>query len=133
MQITGYAWVCLSVRDLDESVEWYRRVLRLDVLMTNADTCAIDAVDRFTYLVDAPSFCVVGLQQRADNDGATFRSGGTGLDHLAFAVGRDSLAASQQHLDHCGIPYAGPTRWQAGAFIELSDPDGIPVWLFEPS
>jgi hypothetical protein len=26
---------------------------------------------------------------------------------------------------------SGPTVWQAGTFIELSDPDGIPVRIFE--
>lgn len=133
MQVTGCAWACLSVRDLDRSLAWYRQVLGLDVLTTNADTCAIDTADRFTYLVDPTSLCVVGLEQRADNDATAFRPESAGLDHLTFAVGPDGLAASQQHLDGCGLAYAGPTRWQAGSFLELIDPDGIPVRIFERS
>lgn len=131
MTLTGYAWVCLSVRDLELSADWYQQSLGLEVLMTNADTCALDADDRFTYLVDHTSFCVLGLQQRADNHGRVFHPKRTGLDHLTFSLAQGDLNACQQRLQRSGIAFEGPTRWQAGSFIELADPDGIPIRLFD--
>lgn len=131
MALTGYAWVCLSVRDLARSVDWYQRTLDLDVLLTNADTCALDADDRFAYLVDRASFCVLGLQQAARNDGSVFASERTGLEHLTFSVAEGGLEACQEWLRQSGVSFRGPTRWRAGSFIELADPDGVPVRFFE--
>lgn len=131
--ITGYAWACLSVRNLDRSVGWYRTVFGLDVLMSIADTCAIDRQDRFVYLIDATSLFVVGLQQSADNDPEPFRATVTGLDHVSLAVAPAGLRQWQQWLRQAGVPFAGPIHWQAGTLLELTDPDGIPVRLFELS
>lgn len=131
--VTGYAWACLSVTELGRSVEWFRSVLNLDVFTTNADTCAIAAADRFTYLIDPISLFVIGLQQTASNDGGAFQSQRTGLDHLTVSAGSDGLAGWQHRFDHLGVAYVGPIRWAAGSFIECRDPDGIPIRVFQLS
>ena len=57
----GYAWVSLRVADLERSVDWYADVLDLAPMVTNSDTCAVDAIERFSYLIHTESLLMVGL------------------------------------------------------------------------
>lgn len=131
--IAGYAWATLAVTDLERSVAWYRQAFGLDVLMTNADTCAIGDADRFVYLVEPSSLFVLGVEQAADNDGGAFAKAAAGIAQLALGVGPGGLVERQAHFNRIGIAYRGPTAWSTGEVLELADPDGIPVLVFEPS
>ena len=58
--------MALRVADLERSVDWYADVLDLVPMVTNNDTCAVDAVERFSYLVNTESLLVVGLHHDPD-------------------------------------------------------------------
>lgn len=130
--VIDYAWAALAVGDLDASVDWYRRVFCLDVLMTNADTCAVGDADRFVYLVDAGTLFVVGLHQRAGAREGLDRDQ-VGLAGLAINVGARQLRPWLAQLEELDIAYRGPTPWASGTVAYLEDPDGIPLLLFEPA
>lgn len=130
--LAGYAWATLAVRDLDSSVAWYRRVFGLDVLMTNADTCAVGDTDRFVYLIEPSTFVVIGLHEAAAGRGR-FCGDRAGLADLALDVGPGKLRAWLTRLDELGVAFRGPTPWSAGTVVHMQDPDGIPLLLFEPS
>ncbi len=130
---SGYAWVTLSVTDLERSVTWYRQVFELEVLMSNADTCAIADEDRFVYLVEPSTLLVVGLQKSAANDGRRFAPESTGLSQVVLTPGTGGLDGCLARLDQLGIPHGGPTEWKTGRVVEISDPDGIALLVFEPS
>lgn len=128
---SGYAWVTLSVTNLERSVDWYRLVFGLEVLMSNADTCAIADEDRFVYLVEPSTLLVVGLQQCDANDHQRFAPTANGLFHVAVAAGEGGLASCLAHFDQLGIDYRGPTPWKTGRAAEITDPDGIALLVFE--
>lgn len=130
---SGYAWVTLSVTDLERSITWYRRVFELEVLISNADTCAIADEDRFVYLIEPSTLLVVGLQQAAANDNQRFAPASTGLSQVTLAAGTGGLDGCLAHLDQLGIDYRGPTEWKTGRAAEITDPDGIALLVFEPA
>jgi catechol 2,3-dioxygenase-like lactoylglutathione lyase family enzyme len=131
--VAGYAWITLAVSDLERSVSWYRQVFGLDVLMTNADTCAVGTAEHFVYLIEPSSLFVLGLKHVAERDSAPFSSSNTGLAEVAIAVGSGRLSDHLAHLDDLGISYRGPSPWKMGTVAEISDPDGIPLRLFDPA
>lgn len=132
MIAASYAWVTLSVTNLERSLEWYRRVFGLEVFMSNPDTCAKADEDRFVYLVEPSTLLVVGLQQCAANEHRRFAPAATGLLHVAFAAGDGGLAGCLARFDRLGIDYRGPTQWKTGRVAEITDPDGIAPMVFEP-
>ena len=133
MSVVGTAYCCLAVTDLDRSVAWYRAALDVQVLLTNAETCAVGSSVRFAYLANESGAFVLGLQtQPTTVDGDTFHAERVGLDHLAVAVAPGSLKHHLSRLDQHHIEHTRATEWAAGRFVALTDPDGIEVRLFEP-
>lgn len=129
--LVGYAWATVVAKDLDRSVAWYREAFGLELLMTNAETCATDA-PRFVHLVDPHSLFVIGLQHGSSGDWAA-AAGRTKLAQLALNVGAGWLPEHLAHLDSMGVPYQGPLPWSTGRVAHLEDPDGIPLLLYEPA
>lgn len=129
--LVGYAWATLAVGDLDTSTAWYRRVFGLDLLLTNADTCAVDT-DHFVYLVEPESLFVIGLHQRAASRRRQIEGDEAGLADLAVNVDPRQLRAWIGRLSDLAVPYRGPTPWSTGTVVHLDDPDGNPLLLFEP-
>jgi glyoxylase I family protein len=123
-ELGAFHHVALTVRHLDASVEWYRRVLGFEVDFQEEGEGRRAAVLRF-----AGGATSVGLVQHGE--GEAFDPTVTGLDHLAFAVGsRDELAAWAARLDAAGVHHSGPIDIPPGAILNFNDPDGIALALF---
>lgn len=59
--------------------------------------------------------------------------GGTGAQHLAFAIAADDLERWARHLDACGVAIESRVRWpKGGESLYVRDPDGHSVELVTP-
>jgi glyoxylase I family protein len=129
----GYAWVSLRVADLERSVDWYADVLDLAPVVTNSDTCAVDAIERFSYMIHTESLLMVGLH----DDPASVVDGragdGLGLHHVAISVHPDDLDAFREQLENAGRQPGQVTSWSYGRWFEIRDPDDNAVRFFAPN
>ena len=80
----GYAWVSLRVAHLERSADWYTDVLDLAPMVTNSDTCAVDAIERFSYLIHTESLLMVGLHHDPALDVGGGAGDGLGLDPVSY-------------------------------------------------
>jgi catechol 2,3-dioxygenase-like lactoylglutathione lyase family enzyme len=59
--------------------------------------------------------------------------GGTGIQHIAFAIGEETRDAWLTRLEQHGIPVESQVRWQRGGeSIYIRDPDGHSIELITP-
>ena len=128
--VTGASHLALTVRDMESSAAWYRRVFGWTVLRRLS---AQEAGSQRVLLLDPHTFFVVGLCQPDDGAGGGFDHRTTGLDHFAFAVADDEeLQRWSSHLEQEGVT-PSPVRKVPGLgrFISFEDPDGIQfeLWL----
>jgi glyoxylase I family protein len=125
--IRGISHLSLSVRDLDASLDFYRRVLDLPVLSEPFVGSAFQGREALL-LAGRVAVC---LQEHAANDGAGFDPARTGLDHLAFHLpSLEALETWIRRLDDLGVDHSEPKRVMFGTMIDFRDPDGIQVELF---
>jgi glyoxylase I family protein len=123
--LLGFHHAGLSVRDLDASVDWYQRVLGLDVRFHEPGETR-----RATVMNFADGSFAVGLVEHRGNT-ADFDPRHTGLDHLAFTVGsREELDAWHDRLTEAGAESSGTIDVPSGAILNFKDPDGIALALF---
>lgn len=125
--LRGFTHVSLSVRDMKESLAFYRDGLGLEVLRDIYAGTVFEGREAML-LVGRMALC---LQEHARNDGTAFEPTRTGLDHFAFFVpSEDDLQAWADQLTARGIEHSGVKPLPGyGHFIELRDPDGIQLEL----
>lgn len=125
--VRGFTHVSLSVRDLDESLAFYRDKLGLPVLAEPYDGVVFDGREAMV-LAGRTALC---LQAHNANGGDDFDPTRTGLDHISFAVnGLEALHEFASHLTEVGVDHSGVKPLPGfGDFIELRDPNGILVEL----
>jgi catechol 2,3-dioxygenase len=114
--------VHLTVSDLERSVEYYRRVVGLDVLEQGAGRAALGA----------DSTELLGL---VEEPGAQPSDGYTGLYHFALLVpDRPSLARWLAHAVRDQVPLTGLSDHYVSEAIYLRDPDrhGIEIYADRP-
>ncbi|MGH2735774.1 MAG: VOC family protein [Actinomycetota bacterium] len=123
----GITHVSLSVSDLEQSLDFYHRILNLPILVPPFDG---EVFDGRQVMLTAGRIALC-LQAHTANEGEAFEPTRTGLDHFALRVeSRSELEQWSIRLDREGIPHSEIKP--AGAFgqmIELRDPDGIQLEL----
>jgi glyoxylase I family protein len=126
MHVSAWNHVSLSVRDLAASVEWYTRVLGLEVAFDEPEAEGRRAaVLRFRE--GGPA---LGLTQHGEG-GPPFDPTVTGLDHAAFRVATaEELDEWAAHLDAHQVTHSGAIDLPPGRILNLKDPDGIALALF---
>ena len=129
----GYAWVSLRVADLERSVDWYADVMDLAPMVTNSDTCAVDAIERFSYLIHTESLLMVGLHHDPTLEVGSRAGDGLGLHHVAISVHADDLNAFREQLENAGRQPGQVTSWSYGRWFEIRDPDDNAVRFFAPN
>lgn len=128
--ITGRTEITLSVRDVDVSAGWYRRLLEMD---QTYDHTSDDGRMRYVCLVEPKTDFVLCLVGHAENTGNEFSEFRTGLDHLEFLVGqRSDLAGWATRLDEMGVKHSGvkDPDYTPNAMLTFRDPDNIQLEFF---
>ena len=120
--------VALTVRDLDNSVPWYTRLL-------DAEPVLDEDTGPFRHVVWNLDGTLLGLHQFPDGDGAQpFDERRPGLDHVAFGCSdRDELLTWRARLDALGVVHGGIVDAPYGSGLSFRDPDGLPLELFAPA
>ena len=115
-----------QVKDVGRSVEFYTRHLGFDLKMQHLPAFATVSLDHLELLLSGPE----ASGSRKMPDGSPQEPGG--WNRVVLRV--DDLQAEIDELARAGIRFrneleAGP----GGKQIQLEDPDGNPVELFEPA
>jgi glyoxylase I family protein len=127
MGISGLHHVLLTVRDLEESTEFYTGLLGLRKVKELPD----DGVAGAKVLCSLPDGRLVGLVQHRANLGEPFDEARTGLDHLAFTVPAGELAGWSRRLTDAGIEHSPPAASAFGdPLIVFRDPDRIQLQIY---
>ncbi|MET9245686.1 VOC family protein [Nonomuraea sp. NPDC003709] len=119
----GFHHVKLPVSSVHKSLEWYRRVLGLEVAIEFVE----DGVLRGVALADTDQTLMIALREEPER-----AAGLSGFDPVALAVPTlQALHAWSDHLDALGVEHSGIAEgsvgWLIGAII---DPDGIEIRLY---
>lgn len=124
--LDGFHHVKLPVSDIQRSLDWYQRVLGLEVTIEFVE----DEVLMGVALSDPGQ--TVGLALRRDPERAAAIAG---FDPVALCVPtEDALRAWQQRLDGLGEPHGAIVEGHAGSVLTgLHDPDGIEIRLYRPA
>ena len=118
--VTGFSHMQLNVADVARSVEWYRAVLGMDVMLERPEVTALQ--NRAARLV-----IVIGASDRIDVTASP-------VDHIAFAVpDGEVLQAWAEHLTAVGIDHPGIVDELGKPSLQLRDPDGNAVELVAPA
>lgn len=129
--LTGIQHIGLTVRDVEASAEWYRRILRLERQFQEPHHQS-DQGGHAVVLGTPDMSLNVGLDHHPANGGDGFDPTRTGLDHVCFQVSStDALAAWAAHLDHHGVANSGVYAMEGTPFslLTFNDPDGIQLEL----
>lgn len=141
--LAGVQHIGIPVRDLDRSLRFYQQVLGCELLFTTegsgpdlARMLAVpDAEVRFAFLRLGDT--LIELLHYLTPAGQSYdrRNADVGACHVAFKVA--DIDAACRALEQRGVVFnAPPLRIAAGplagyAFVYFTDPDGIPLELFE--
>ncbi|WP_327044827.1 VOC family protein [Microbispora sp. NBC_01189] len=119
----GFHHVKLPVSDVRKSIEWYGRVLRLDVAIEFAEA----GVLRGVALRDPAGSLMLALREEPERAAQL-----AGFDPVALAVPTlDALREWAAHLDAEGQAHSGIAEGSIGWLIAgLTDPDGIEIRLY---
>ena len=118
--VTGFSHMQLNVADVARSVEWYRTVLGMDVMLERPEVTALQ--NRAARLV-----IVIGAAERIDVTASP-------VDHIAFGVpDGPSLQTWADHLTAAGIEHPGIVDELGKPSLQLRDPDGNSVELVAPA
>lgn len=118
--VTGFSHIQLNVADVARSVEWYRTVLGMEVLLERPEVTALQHRS-------ARFVVVLGAAERLDREASP-------VDHLAFAVpDGEVLQQWADHLRAVGVHHDGVVPELGKPSLLLRDPDGNSVELVAPA
>ena len=121
--------VAVTVRDIDISSPWYRRLLGADPLTDEHD----DAGYRHQVWL-LGSGTVFGIHQHDHQaPDEKFSEHRVGLDHVGFGcANRAELESWVTRLGELGIEHGGIVDAPYGSGLSFRDPDGIALEFFAP-
>lgn len=119
----GFHHIKLPVSDVRKSMDWYGRVLGLDVAIEFVE----EGVLRGVAMRDPAESLMIALREDPER-AAMLR----GFDPLALGVPTlDALRAWTERLDDLGVPHSGIAEGSIGWLVGgLTDPDGIEIRLY---
>jgi len=129
--LVGINHVSISVSDLDRSLEFYRDVLKLPLLVEPSPGVKFEGLGAILAVGHTP----FALQQHDEHRPGAFDPRRTGLDHLAFQVaGREALEDWETLLDESSCSHSGIQEVPGFGFhLHFHDPDGVQLELFAPN
>jgi catechol 2,3-dioxygenase-like lactoylglutathione lyase family enzyme len=106
--IAAFDHVGLTVRDLEASIEWYRKVFQAKPVAGDFPHYGREWTGFARLLVEPHTNTSFGLHHNTANQGEEMNEARTGLDHVSFRVdGREALAAWAARLDDLGVAHSG--------------------------
>ena len=129
LNFPGLAHVALTVRDVEVSGAWYRRLLGADpVLDEHTDA----GFRHLVWLLDGGTLLGIHQHERGVPD-ERFTEFRVGLDHVSFGVAsRAELETWVERLNQLGIHHGGIVDAGYGSGLSFRDPDGIALEFFAP-
>ena len=104
----GVHHFALTVRDLEKSIEWYKRVLQGEVVQGTLPHYGREWTGYAELVVEPRTGLTIGLHHNVANKGEEMDEAHTGLDHISLKVdGRAGLEAWAAWLDSLGIAHSG--------------------------
>ncbi len=130
MKITGLLESSLYVDDMERSVDFYERVLRLEPMLRSERLTAFDAGSSGVLLVFRRGASVADMPSPI---GVVPGHDGSGPLHMAFAITLDSYDAWYRRLAEHGVAIYSEVRWpRGGRSLYFHDPDAHLVELATP-
>ncbi len=125
----GLAHVALTVKDMEVSGPWYRRLLGADpVLDEHTDA----GFRHLVWLLDGGTLLGIHQHERGVPD-ERFSEFRVGLDHVGFGcANRGELEKWMDRLNELGISHGGVVDAGYGSGLSFRDPDGIALEFFAP-
>jgi catechol-2,3-dioxygenase len=125
----GLAHVALTVKDVDVSGAWYRRLLGTDpVLDEHTDA----GFRHLVWVLDGGTLLGIHQHERGAPD-ERFTEFRVGLDHVGFGcANRAELQKWVDRLNELGISHGGIVDAGYGSGLSFRDPDGIALEFFAP-
>lgn len=134
--ITGVHHVCLTVTDLDASMNWYQQLFGAERWPGRLPHYAREETGFAEMLVEPHTGLLVGLHHHNANQGEKFEESHTGLDHISFEVAdRAALEAWMDRLDELNIGHTGIRRRPNGPYstVVFRDPDNNQLEFAAPA
>jgi catechol-2,3-dioxygenase len=125
----GLTHVALTVKDVEVSGPWYRRLLGTDpVLDEHTDA----GFRHLVWVLDGGTLLGIHQHERGAPD-ERFTEFRVGLDHVGFGcANRAELEKWMDRLNELGISHGGIVDAGYGSGLSFRDPDGIALELFAP-
>jgi catechol-2,3-dioxygenase len=120
--------VAVTVRDMEVSGPWYRRLLGDPAVDEHTDA----GFRHLVWLLDGRTLFGIHQHDRAapDEEFSEFR---VGLDHVGFGcANRAELETWITRLNDLGIDHGGIVDASYGSGLSFRDPDGIALEFFAP-
>jgi catechol-2,3-dioxygenase len=129
MSFPGLTHVAVTVRDLNVSGPWYRRLLGTEPVLDEWTDAGFHHV---VWMLDGGTLFGIHQHERSAPDGK-FSEFSIGLDHVGFGCeGRADLEKWVDRLNELGIPHGGIVDAGYGSGLSFRDPDGIALEFFAP-
>lgn len=129
-KLGGILETALYTGDMVRARQFYERIMELQPIFADERLCAYAIADRDVLLL----FRRGTTEQTLTMPGGTIPGhDGAGRLHVAFAIGKDELAAWEQRLAAEGVEIEGRTDWKRGGrSVYFRDPDGHLLELATP-
>jgi len=104
----GVHHVAFTVRDVDKSIEWYKKVFQADLVEGTLPHYGREWTGYARLVVEPRTGLAIGLHHNNANQAEEMNETRTGLDHISLKVdGRHGLEAWADWLDSLGIAHSG--------------------------
>lgn len=129
-KLEGILETALYTDDMVKARQFYEGVLELSPIFADERLCAYAVAGRDVLLL----FRRGTTGQTVRMPGGTIPGhDGSGRIHIAFAIGRDELAAWEKRFAEHGVEIEGRTDWSRGGHsVYFRDPDGHLLELATP-
>jgi catechol 2,3-dioxygenase-like lactoylglutathione lyase family enzyme len=128
--MNGVKETCLHVDELRRSRRFYEAVMGLSPVAEDERFCAYDAGAQTMLLLFERGG---SLEAKVLPGGVIPPHGGSGHNHVGFAISRAALGEWEAHLGACGVEIESRMEWpRGGRSVYFRDPDGHLLELLTP-
>jgi lactoylglutathione lyase len=124
---TSFAYAGIRVKDIDESIEFYTKVLGMKLM--GRSKIGVTRGEVASLVSEGRGF---PLELNHYDEGSEYSTGyaaGDGLDHLAFRV--DDLERAIGEIEKTGRPLVADIRSETSRWVYIQDPNGIWIELYQ--